>query len=733
MTERYTLLAEIGRGGMGVVWKARDEQTGSMVAFKRLREVYAEDPGYIKRFERELELAKRIHSRNVVRVVEYGVTEGTPYLALEFVNGKTLREHISAHGPYTWAEAKPLLTQITQGLSDAHAAGVIHRDLKPANILIDSNGVAKIADFGIARGLDLSRVTGTATLLGTPAYLAPEGPADERSDLYSLGIIAYEILTGVVPFEGRTYQEVILRHVREAPDLTRLPEEARPIVAWLLDKNPEDRPQRASDLLPVLYGASLPAAVSPTRVADAPTLSAQAVAPRRVARPAVPAPDAWPTRIAPTQVSSDRATLAQDAPTQVVPAQDAPTQVLAAQTVVVRKGPAPVAPPSIQHSWHPARMPGWWFVGLVIGLVAAIAVGTFARSSTPTPTPTPTPTMGAFSHTGSIGTARISHTATLLPDGRVLIVGGTGNIGVVASAELYDPKTGTFTATGSMGTACVGHTATLLPDGRVLIVGGTGDNGIVASAELYDPKTGTFTATGSMGTARIGHTATLLPDGRVLIAGGSDVQVGVGQGGANNMLASAELYDPRTGAFSPTGSMATARGGHTATMLRDGRVLIAGGADSWATSFPSAEVYDPKTGTFSQTGSMAAGRAGHTATLLGDGRVLIAGGELGAYKILAGAELYDPNAGTFSPTGSMASARSAATATLLSDGRVLIAGSGGGLVELYDPATGAFSPTGSMIASRVDCTATLLSDGQVLVVGGTDGMSNLASAELYTP
>jgi serine/threonine protein kinase len=191
MTERFTLLSELGRGGMGVVWKARNEETGQIVALKLLRETYAEDSDYVSRFERELELAKRIHSRNVIQVLGYGVRDKTPYLALEFVDGPSLRERLASHGAYSWAEARPLLAQIAQGLADAHAAGVVHRDLKPSNVLIGSDGVAKLADFGIAKGLDLTRMTGTSTLLGTPAYLPPEGPADERSDLYSFGVIAY--------------------------------------------------------------------------------------------------------------------------------------------------------------------------------------------------------------------------------------------------------------------------------------------------------------------------------------------------------------------------------------------------------------------------------------------------------------------------------------------------------------------------------------------------------------
>jgi WD40 repeat protein len=328
---------------------------------------------------------------------------------------------------------------------------------------------------------------------------------------------------------------------------------------------------------------------------------------------------------------------------------------------------------------------------------------------------------------------RNGQTATLLVDGRVLIAGGSSD----GTAELYDPQTATFSPTGPMNVVRVrGQTATVLHDGRVLLTGGTDDSlseNPLASAELYDPKPGKFVTTASMRHARSGHTATLLRDGRVLIVGDSDRSF--------ESHTSAELYDPTTGQFVPTGSPVNLRNGHTATLLQDGRVLIAGGTGTGAyddTTPASAELYDPTTGKFIVTGSMTTRRwSGHTATLLKDGRVLIDGGNASAVQEvpLGSAELYDPKTGRFSATGSMAVARDTQSATLLLDGRILVVDGDDHTAELYDPTTGQFSETGSSIVSRGGQTATLLVDGRVLIAGGWDqvGQSGSESAELYQP
>jgi hypothetical protein len=263
------------------------------------------------------------------------------------------------------------------------------------------------------------------------------------------------------------------------------------------------------------------------------------------------------------------------------------------------------------------------------------------------------PATRVFNATGNLATARADATATRLEDGTVLIAGGFDNTGnPLSSAELYTRSTGTFVATGSLNSARGFSTATALIDGTVLITGGWGVNafssgGALASAELYDPATNSFSVTGSLNVGRVRGTATLLNGGIVLIAGGEDI--------SNNILANAELYDPNLKAFTKTGSLSTARGDHAATLMTNGTVLVEGGfacqpsncSASAVDMSASAEIYDPTSGSFNATGSLATARQVHTSTLLTNGTILVAAGWSNFDYILTSAEVYDP--GTLAP------------------------------------------------------------------------------------
>jgi PKD repeat protein len=337
----------------------------------------------------------------------------------------------------------------------------------------------------------------------------------------------------------------------------------------------------------------------------------------------------------------------------------------------------------------------------------------------------------SWTYTGSMNSAREDFGMVLLQNGKVLVAGGEDNNGnTLSSAELYDPATGTWTPTGSMNTprwSSGGQPLplTLLPNGKVLVAGGAGNGNplFLSSAELYDPATGTWTPTGSMNTVRIEYTATLLPNGKVLVAGGGD---------GHSPLSSAELYDPSTGTWSYTGSMNIARGQQTATLLTNGEVLVVGGS---ANNDASAELYDPTTGTWTYTGSTNFVRLAQTATLLPDGKVLVAGGFGTGIPPTPSAELYDPTTGTWTYTGSMITGMENQTATLLPDGKVLVAVDypASSTAQIYDPSNGTWSLTASMNALRRDASAVLLPNGKVMVAGGSDNNSDFwSSAELYS-
>lgn len=257
IADRYERHESLGIGGMAHVFKGHDTVLGRTVAIKTLLPQYAADPSFVDRFQREARSAASLSHPNVVTVFDTGNDYGTHYIVMEFVDGPTLKDVLQRKGPLDPREVAQLGIEIADGLGFAHDHGFVHRDVKPANIMVTSQGTAKVADFGIARAITGDSLTHTQMVLGTAQYFSPEQaqnePVDARSDLYSLGVVLYELLTGQVPFTGSSPVAIAYRHVKDPPvPPSRLnpqvPPELEAIVLKLLAKHPDNRYASARDL-----------------------------------------------------------------------------------------------------------------------------------------------------------------------------------------------------------------------------------------------------------------------------------------------------------------------------------------------------------------------------------------------------------------------------------------------------------------------------------------------------
>jgi serine/threonine protein kinase len=255
---RYQIIEDLGRGGMGRVYKVFDTEVQEKMALKLLHPDIAADERTIERFRNELKLARAISHRNVCRMFDLGREEGTYYITMEYVSGEDLKSLIHRIGALPVGKAVSIGKQVCEGLSEAHRLGVVHRDLKPQNVMIDREGNARIMDFGIARSLTARGMTGAGVMIGTPEYMSPEQvdgkEADPRSDIYSLGIILFEMLTGHLPFEGDTPLSVAVKQKSERPPDPRsinaqIPDELGRIILKCLEKPKEKRYQSSDEIL----------------------------------------------------------------------------------------------------------------------------------------------------------------------------------------------------------------------------------------------------------------------------------------------------------------------------------------------------------------------------------------------------------------------------------------------------------------------------------------------------
>jgi hypothetical protein len=354
-----------------------------------------------------------------------------------------------------------------------------------------------------------------------------------------------------------------------------------------------------------------------------------------------------------------------------------------------------------------------------MGFFTAFSFAAFAQTS------------GTWITTGNLNTPRAGHTATLLLNGQVLVVGGEDATGVVASAELYNPATGKWIATGSMSTPRINHSTTLLGNGDVLVAGGQNATGSLASAELYTPAIGEWRTTSSMSIPRTLHGAVLLQSGEVLVAAGNNTV---------SQTNTAELFDPSSDTWHGTGSMQSLHL-FTLTLLQDGRALAVD--DSGNVNSPG-ELYEPATGLWTLTGEMYYAHSGNSVALLGNGDVLAYGNHFACYA----AQIYTPGTNTWNRTlGQCGTGISDGPVAALAMGKALLAG--GSIIYsghatqvsrayLYDPSTNGWVVTGFLNQARASHTLTRLPNGQALAAGGFEKNSSattifLATAELYTP
>ncbi|CAF4020157.1 unnamed protein product [Adineta steineri] len=322
----------------------------------------------------------------------------------------------------------------------------------------------------------------------------------------------------------------------------------------------------------------------------------------------------------------------------------------------------------------------------------------------------------------NMNVARESHTASILSNGKILVIGGFNGSSAHNSAELYDPSTNTWTMMANMSVGRGDHTATTLLNGKVLVVGGWHISGYINSVELYDPLTNNWTVVANITDARSVHTATLLSNGEVLVAGGDSTY---------SYLNSVELYDPSANTWTMMANMNVGRQKHRTVLLSSGKVLVVGGSNS--DYLKSVELYDPSTNTWTTMADMNVAAEDSTATLLSSGKVLVAGGW--NYNSTNSAQLYDLSTNTWIMMSNMHVGRSTHTATLLSSEKVLIIGgwrksSPTNSVELLDPSINSWTIAATMNVERTSHTASLLLNGKILVVGGFNNGS-LNSAELY--
>src|SRR2546428_641950 len=283
LQDEYDILEELGRGGMAIVFKAREKQLERDVAIKVLPFSLAFDKEFVERFQREARTSAKLEHPGIIPIYRVGKSGRVIYFVMKFLRGKPLASVLAARGSLPPAEIRQILVQVARALAYAHKGGIVHRDIKPDNIMFDEHGQAVVTDFGVAQAAPGGKLTGTGMSIGTPHYMSPEQARaqqlDGRSDLYSLGVVAYQCLAGVVPYDGEDSFSIGYKHIMEELPVPRLDSaekrELFELVRRMMAKKPEDRFQSAEELVAVLEGSGgyMPAGISTAATRATPSLS----------------------------------------------------------------------------------------------------------------------------------------------------------------------------------------------------------------------------------------------------------------------------------------------------------------------------------------------------------------------------------------------------------------------------------------------------------------------------